>query len=353
MRQVWITRKGDSDALAVREVASPVPASGQVKVRVAAAGVNFADVMMRRGLYPDAPALPAVPGYEVAGDIIAVGDGVDPALVGQPVVAMCRFGGYSEEICLPREMVWARPAGLDAVTAAAVPVNYLTAWQMVRVMAPVQAGDRVLVHSAAGGVGQAVVQLCRLAGAEVLGSASPAKHDLLRSQGLIHVFDSRESGFAAGVRAATGGRGVDVALEPRNGRWIMESYLSLAKCGHLVLFGFSGAAQGSRSGTLSALRTLAGVPWLKLNPIRLMNDNKAVAGVNLGRMWDQQARTAAWTDSLLALLAAGSIAPVIDAVLPFSRAAEAHDRLEKRLNVGKVVLVPDGGEPARQQGQAS
>lgn len=341
LRQVWIRKKGGSSELEIRDVPTCEPRPGQVKLRVDAAGVNFADIMMRRGLYPDAPSLPAVPGYEVAGEVIAVGEGVAPAWMGRPVVAMCNFGGYSEEICLPSELVWERPAEIDAVTAAAVPVNYLTAWQMVKVMAPVARGDRVLVHSAAGGVGQAVIQLCGLAGAEVLGSASPAKHEMLRDLGLTYVFDSQAPEFAAGVRAATGGRGVDLALEPRNGQWIMESYESLAKCGRLLLFGFSGAARGKSSGTISALKTLAQVPWLKLNPIRLMNDNKSIGGVNLGRMWDQQSRTGSWMEDLLAMLATGRIAPVIDRVLPFSAAAEAHDRLENRLNVGKVILVPE------------
>ncbi len=341
LRQVWIRKKGESSELEIRDVPTCEPRAGQVKLRVDAAGVNFADIMMRRGLYPDAPALPAVPGYEVAGEVIAVGQGVDAGLVGRPVVAMCNFGGYSEEICLARELVWDRPAEIDAVTAAALPVNYLTAWQMVKVMAPIHKGDTVLVHSAAGGVGQAVIQLCKLSGAEVLGSASPSKHELLRELGLTYVFDSQATDFAAGVRAATGGHGVDLALEPRNGQWIMESYESLAKCGRLLLFGFSGAARGKSSGTLSALKTLAQVPWLKLNPIRLMNDNKSIGGVNLGRMWDQQSRTGGWMEELLVLLAAGHIAPVIDRVLPFSAAAEAHDRLENRLNVGKVILVPD------------
>ncbi len=354
MRQVLIRSTGSSANLEVRQVAVPEPGPGEVRIRVAAAGVNFADVMMRLGLYPDAPKLPAVPGYEVAGDVVAVGEGTDPALLGLPVVAMCHFGGYSEEICLPAAMVWPRPGNVSAVTAAALPVNYLTAWQMLKVMAPVQAGDTVLVHSAAGGVGQAAVQLCGLAGAAVIGSASPSKHELLREHGLKYVFDSQAGGFAAGVRTATGGRGVDVALEPRNGKWIMESYASLAKCGRLILFGFSGAAQGRRSGVLSSLKTLAQIPWLKLNPIRLMNDNKSIGGVNLGRMWDQQTRTAAWMEKLLALLADGRIAPVIDRVLPFSAAAEAHDRLENRLNVGKIILVPDetdlsaGSHPAEE-----
>ena len=276
----------------------------------------------------------------MAGVVDAVGSGVEESLLAAPVVAMCNFGGYSEFVCLPRGQVWVLPEGVDATAAAALPVNYLTAWQMVRVMAPVSAGDLVLIHSAAGGVGHAVSQLCRLAGARVIGSASPNKHALLREQGLEHVFDSRQKDFAGEVLAFTGGKGADIVLEPRHGGWIMESYRCLAKCGRLVLFGFSSAAVGKRSGTLSALRTLAGVPWFQLNPIRLMNDNKSIAGVNLGRMWDQQDRTQCWMGELLDLLADGRIAPEIDSVFSFDQAGQAHRRLEDRLNVGKVILVP-------------
>lgn len=341
MKQVVISGKGGPERLQVVDRDRPEPGISEVRVRVEAAGVNFADVMMRLGLYPDAPRLPAVPGYEVAGTIDAVGPGADPTLVGRPVLALCNFGGYSEYVCLPRGQVHQRPGNMDAVAGAALPVNYLTAWQMVRVMAPVSRGDRVLIHGAAGGVGQAVIQLCGLSGAEVLGSASPGKHADLRTQGLSFVFDSRRRDFAGSVKEATGGAGVDIALEPRHGPWIMESYEALARCGRLVLFGFSHAARGPGSGTLSALRTLARVPWLKLNPIRLMNDNKSLAGVNLGRMWDAADRTRGWVEDLLDLAASGKIAPRIDAVLPFSRAGEAHQRLERRLNVGKVILVPD------------
>lgn len=341
MRQVWMSRKGGPEVLEVRDVPLPEPGPGQVRVRVAAAGVNFADVMMRLGLYPDAPRLPAVAGYEVSGTVDALGSGVSSPEVGTPVVAMCKFWGYSEAVCLPRQQVHALPAGADLVKAAALPVNYLTAWQMIRVMAPIGKGDTVLIHSAAGGVGLAVIQLCKLAGAEILGSASPAKHAFLREQGLDTIFDSRQDRFAALVKTATDGRGADVVLEPRHGRWIAESYASLARCGRLILFGFSSAARGRRSGPLSALDTLLRVPWLTVNPLRLMNDNTMVGGVNLGRMWGQQDRIAGWTGDLLGLWQDGLIDPVIDSVHPFGDAGQAHRRLEERRNVGKVLLVPE------------
>ncbi len=341
MRRIWIKREGGTGVLELRDSPVPQPGAGEVRIRVAAAGVNFADIMMKRGLYPDAPKLPAVPGYEVSGVVEAVGAGVAPDLLDGRVLAMCRFGGYSEQVCVDARAVHRLPVGLDLQTAAALPVNYLTAWQMVRVMAPAAAGDTVLVHSGAGGVGLAVIQLCRLTGTRVLASASPSKHAFLRDQKVEYVFDSRQKKFAPGVLAATGGRGADIILEPRHGRWIGESYAALGKCGRLILFGFSAAAQGTRSGTWSALSTLARVPWLRINPVRMMNDNKMVGGVNLGRMWDQGPRVGAWMRELMVLAQQGDIAPVIDSVHPFSRAAQAHDRLEQRLNIGKVLLVPD------------
>lgn len=344
MQQIWMRRKGGPEVLEVREVPVPEPGPGEVRISTHAAGVNFADIMMRRGLYPDAPKLPAVAGYEVAGVVDKTGAGVAEDFCGRRVLAMCSFGGYSGSVCVPIDRIHELPAGVGMQSAAALPVNYLTAWQMVRVMTVLGAGDTVLVHSAAGGVGQAVIQLLQPLGVRLLGSASPGKHDYLRGLGVEAVCDSRQAKFAAWVRENTEGRGADVVLEPRNGRWIAESYAALAKCGRLMLFGFSDAARGGSSGVWTALATLARVPWLITNPLRLMNDNRMIGGVNLGRMGDQGVRVGGWMREILALAEAGSIAPVIDSVHPFSRAGDAHDRLELRRNVGKVLLVPEGKE---------
>jgi len=341
MRQIWIPKRGEPEVLELREAPDPEPGPGEVRVRVQAAGVNFADLMMRLGIYPDAPALPAVPGYEVAGVVDAIGDGAPAEMSGADVVALCRFGGYSDVICLPATQVWRRPPEVTIAAAAALPVNYLTAYQMLGVMTPVVAGETVLIHSAAGGVGQAALQIARQRGARVLASASPGKHVYLREQGAEAVFDSRAKSFAREVRAATDGKGCDIVLEPRHGRWIMESYRSLAKCGRLVLFGFASAASGPRASRLSVLATLIRVPWLQINPIRLMNDNRSVAGVNLGHMWDQSDRLASWMHELLGGMIRGELAPRVHRVFPFDKAAEAHRFLHDRRNVGKVLLAPD------------
>jgi NADPH:quinone reductase-like Zn-dependent oxidoreductase len=343
MRQVVITQKGLPEVLKVCQAAEPAPGPGCVRIRVATIGVNFADLMMRLGLYPDAPPLPAVPGYEVAGVVDAVGYGVTERAVGDRVLAMTQFGGYSEAVCVPAQLAYRLPTGIPPDVGAALPVNYLTAYQMLAIMARVGPADSVLVHGAAGGVGLAAVQICRLRGARVLGSASPAKHDFLREHGVDSVFDSRQTHFAPAIKAATGGRGVDIVLEPRHGRWIKESYQALAKTGRLIMFGFSSAAHGKAPSRFSALKTLAQIPWLQLNPLRLMNDNKALAGVNLGRMWDQQERVTVWMDQLLTWLGDGHIAPRVDRVFPLAEAAAAHHYLHDRRNIGKVILATGQG----------
>ncbi len=339
MERIVISRHGEPDVLSRETTLDPDPGPGQVRVRVDAVGVNFADVMIRMGLYPDAGALPLVPGFEASGTIDAVGEGVDPSRVGESVVALMKQGAYAEALVVRSDFALAIPEGLDPVTAAALPVNGLTAYQILEVMAPPRPGETVLVHGAAGGVGTLAVQLAQRRGATVMGSASPAKHEFLRSLGVATVFDSRKRNFAATVKAATNGHGADVVLEPRHGRWILESYKAAAPAGRIVMHGFAAAASGKKGSRWAALRTVLEAPWLQVNPISLMNDNKALMGINLGRMWSESDRLLTWLSELLAMAATGAITPVIDRVLPLEKAALAHHRLQDRANVGKIVLV--------------
>src|SRR5215470_3890441 len=283
MRSVWIPRTGPPEVLEVREGPDPQPGPGEVLVRVRASGVNFADVMARLGLYPDAPRRPCVVGYEVAGTIERVGAGVDGQLTaGRRVVALTRFGGYAEAVSVPASQVFPLPEKMSFPEGAAIPVNYLTAVLMLRHFGNVRRGDRVLVHAAAGGVGMAAIQLCRLAGASVIGTASASKHAALRDAGVAHAIDYRTQDFEAEVKRITGGRGVDIALDATGA--FRQSYRCLAPLGRLVMFGFSTAASGMTPSRLSTLAKVLTIPWF--HPIRLMNDNRAVMGVNLGRLWD-------------------------------------------------------------------
>jgi NADPH:quinone reductase-like Zn-dependent oxidoreductase len=340
VRQIWIPKAGPPEILSLREARDPVPGEGEVRIRVEAAGVNFADVMGRMGLYPDLPPMPVVPGYEVAGRVDAAGRGSFPDWVGREVIALTRFGGYSDVVCVPERQVFTRPEAMGAQEGAALPVNYLTAWLLIVVMGGLREGNTVLVHSAGGGVGVAAAQIARRLGAQVIGTASTGKHAFLAKLGVAHCIDYGREDFETRVRELTEGRGVELVLDAVGGASFAKSYRCLAPTGRLGMFGMSAAAPGKRRRLLSALRAAAALPWFRFTPIRLMNDNRGVFGVNLGHLWGEGDRVAGWMEALLSGWREGALRPVVAAAFPFDRAAEAHHYLQDRKNLGKVLLVP-------------
>lgn len=340
MKQIWITRAGGPEVLQIREAPDPSPAPGEVRIRVEASGVNFADIMGRMGLYPDLPPLPVVPGYEVSGRVDAVGSGVEAEWVGRDVIALTRFGGYSDVISVPVNQVFPRPRALSALEAAALPVNYFTAWQLIVVMGGLKRGETVLIHSAGGGVGIAATQIARHIGATIIGTASAGKHDELRASGVDHLIDYRTEDFEARTRAITGGRGVELILDAVGGESLKKGYRLLAPTGRLGIFGMSSAATGKQRNVLGLMRALASTPWLQFNPVALMNANKGVFGVNLGHMWNEVDRIRFWADQLLDLAAEGVLKPRIARAFSFDEVAAAHDYVQERRNIGKVLLVP-------------
>jgi NADPH:quinone reductase-like Zn-dependent oxidoreductase len=285
MRQVWITKAGSPEVLQVKEAPDPTPAAGQIRIRVEATGVNFADIMGRLGIYPDLPPIPVVVGYEVGGRVDAVGSGIDSSWVGKDVFAMTRFGGYSDVVCVPEVQVFERPADMSAVQGAALPVNYFTAWQLIVVMGGLRAGETVLVHSVGGGVGIAATQIAKNIGARVIGTASKSKHDFMRSIGVDMLIDYRTEDFEKRTMELTGGKGVELILDAVGGDSFKKGFRILAPTGRLGMFGMSSAAVGKERSILAALKTIASMPWLNFNPPALLNANKGVFGVNLGHLW--------------------------------------------------------------------
>jgi len=338
MRQIWITRTGGPEVLEVREAPDPEPGEGQVRIRVKASGVNFADTMARIGLYPDAPKIPCVVGYEVAGTVERAGKGVTGFADGDRVLALVRFGGYSDVVIAPVNQVVKLPDSLTFESAAAIPVNYLTAWIMLITLGNVAAGDKVLVHAAAGGVGQAALQICKHRGAEVIGTASPGKHARLRELGVAHTIDYTTQDFAEEVKRITGGRGVDIVLDAVGGKSFAKSYASLAPLGRLFIFGASSFSSGQTRNIATVLKGFFALPSFK--PLKLMDENRGVFGVNLGHLWGETARTQRILKEMLALVETGVLAPVVDKTFPFSKAGEAHAFLGDRKNFGKVLLAP-------------
>ncbi|MGO9628311.1 MAG: synaptic vesicle VAT-1 family membrane protein [Xanthobacteraceae bacterium] len=340
MRQIWITKAGTPEVLQVREALDPEPKSGEVRIRVEASGVNFADILGRLGIYPDLPPIPVVPGYEISGRVDSVGAGVDASWVGRDVFALTRFGGYADVVCVPVGQVFDRPAGLSALEAAAIPVNYFTAWQLCVVMGSLKRGETVLVHSVGGGVGIAATQIAKHIGATVIGTASAAKHAEMRALGVDHLIDYRTEDFEARAREMTNSRGVELILDAIGGDSWKKGYRILAPTGRLGAFGISAAASGKERSMFGMLAMLAGTPWLQFNPLSLMNANKGVFGVNLGHMWGEVERLRGWADQLLDLWRQGAIKPKIARTFPFDEAAQAHHFIQDRKNIGKVLLVP-------------
>jgi NADPH:quinone reductase-like Zn-dependent oxidoreductase len=339
MRAVWITNPGPPDVLEVRETPDPPLRKGEIKVRVRAAGLNFAEVMARQGMYPDAPPPPSIVGYEVAGVVEALGEGVAGPAVGTRVLALCRFGGHADVVVVPELQVLPIPDAMSFEEAAALPVNYLTAYHMLFRVAAVRPRERVLVHMAAGGVGLAVLELCRtIEGVETFGTASASKHDVLREKGCTHPIDYRTHDYADVVRNLTGGRGVDVVLDALGGRDWKKGYDLLRPAGRLVAFGFANMASGDRRDLFHMLGEAIRVPLF--TPVGLMDKNRSVAGVNIGHLWEETELLREELEALLALYREGKIHPHVDAAFPFAKAADAHRRIESRKNVGKVVLVP-------------
>jgi NADPH:quinone reductase-like Zn-dependent oxidoreductase len=337
MRQVVIPRFGAPDVFETREVPDPSPRDDEIRIRVRAAGVNFADILARLGLYPDAPKPPMVVGYEVAGRIDVVGRAVVGLAEGDRVVALTRFGGYADTVVVPAAQAFQFPDELSDSEAAAIPVNYLTASLALYRMAALAPGETVLVHNAGGGVGIAATQLARLRRATVIGTASAFKHDALRSFGVDHAIDYRHANVAEEVNKLTHGRGVDVILDPIGGRSFTSSYRMLAPLGRLIIFGLSAAAPGERRNIWHAFQAWSSTP--RFNPMSLINRNRGIFGLHIGHLWDERRQLAPLMEMLISELRAGRLKPIVARTFPLERAADAHRFIQSRQNIGKVVLT--------------
>jgi NADPH:quinone reductase and related Zn-dependent oxidoreductases len=321
----------------VRESPDPIPGLSEVRIRVKAIGINFADILARQGLYQDAPKVPCVVGYEVCGVIDASGSGVDASWVGKDAVALTRFGGYSDVAVVPVTQVFEKPSSLSHERAAAIPVNYLTAWQLLVVMGSLKANEAVLIHNAGGGVGLAAIDIARHIGATIFGTASSGKHAFLKERGLHEAIDYRTGDWALELTRLTHGKGVTLVIDPIGGNHWRKSFKALGATGRLGMFGISAATTSKLFGPLRMLPLALGMPLF--HPIPLVNHNKCVFGVNLGHLWHEGEMIAGWMEILLQGVADGWVRPHVDKAFPFTKAGDAHTYIEERKNIGKVVLV--------------
>ncbi len=332
----------------MRDEPEPEPGEGQVRIRVAAAGVNFADILARMGLYPGAPRPPFIPGLELSGTIEKVGAGMpaphaagQASRLGERVLALVNFGAYAERAVVPAAQAIPIPQAMSLEDAAALPVNYLTAYHMIFRMGNLQPGEprsnrgeRILIHGAAGGVGLAAIQLAKIAEAEIYGTASASKFDFLRQLGVTNLVDYTKQDFEIEIRRMTGGEGVDLVLDAVGGESFSKSYRLLRSAGRLVVYGFSTSARGkSRNAARAVVEFLR---TKRYHPLNLMRDNKAVIGVHLGRLRPQLIKEE--LEVLFRFYNEGRIRPHIGKMFPLAEAAAAHSFIQDRKNIGKVLL---------------
>jgi NADPH:quinone reductase-like Zn-dependent oxidoreductase len=338
VRAAVLPRHGDADVFEIQERPDPVVGAGQIRVRVKAAGVNFADLMARQGLYPDAPDLPSVLGYEVAGEVQEVGEGVERFRPGDRVIAPSRFGGYAELASVGASDAMPLPEGWSFEEGAALPVVYGTAYAALVQFGNLRAGERLLVQAAAGGVGIAATQIGRLLGAEIFGTASASKHDRIREIGVQHAIDYRSKDFAAEVRRITGKDApLDLVVDGIGAASWKASYGLLRPGGRLVTIGAASFVTGEKRNLAKAALNMAKVP--RFNPIKMSSESRAVIGLNILRLWDDRGSLEDFIEPLSQWVDNGLLRPVVSEAFPLERVADAHRYMGERKNVGKVVLT--------------
>ena len=338
MRAAVLHRTGGPDVFEIQERPEPSLGPGRVRIRVRAAGVNFADLMARQGLYPDAPELPSVLGYEVAGEVEEVGDDVDGCSPGDRVVAACRFGGYAELASVRERDLLPLPGDWSFEEGAAFPVVYGTAYASLVSFGNLRAGERLLIQAAAGGVGIAATQIGKLLGAEIYGTASGSKHAVIRENGVQHPIDYREKDFAEEVRRIAGDEcPLDVIVDGIGAKSWKDGYGLLRPGGRLVMIGASSFVSGEKRNLPRAAANLARVP--RFNPLKMASESRSVIGLNMLRLWDARGTLGEFIEPLSQWVDQGLLRPIVSEAFPLERIADAHRLIGERKNVGKVVLT--------------
>ena len=337
MKAAVLVRKGDpAKAFEIREVPTPKIKAGEVLIKVEGFGLNFADVMARQGLYADAPPMPSIIGYDVAGCITEVAPDVTHVKVGDRVTAMTRFGGYAEYVAAMAMGTAKIDDNVSVGEATALTTQYCTAYYAAAEVVNLHAGDKVLIHSAAGGVGTALLQYAKYKGCEIFATAgSETKLKLLREEGAHHAINYVTNDFEKEVHRITNGRGVDVIFDAVGGSYVKKGFRSLAPGGKIVCYGASDISDKNIFGKISAL-----LGFGFYHPLQFLTSSKAMIGVNMLRIADNKPEALKrCLDNVVKLLEQGVFKPMVGKVFPVSELAEAHSFLESRRSTGKITVT--------------
>ena len=331
MKAITIPSPGEPDALVLAEAPDPTAGQGEVRIRVAAAGVNRADVMQRKGFYPPPAGASAYPGLEVSGTIDALGEGVEGWAVGDEVCALLTGGGYAEQVAVPATQLLPIPAGVSLEDAAALPEVTCTVWSNVFLTANLQPGELFLCHGGSSGIGTMAIQLARAVGARVAVTAgSQDKLDVCRDLGAEVLINYRDEDFVARVKEASDGRGADVILDNMGAKYLPRNVDALAVNGRLVVIGLQGGAVGELNlGQLLTKRAAVIATSLRARPVE---EKATIVAAVREHVWPLIAESG--NGEL------GAVRPVIQATYPLADAAAAHRDLEASQHIGKLLLLP-------------
>jgi NADPH:quinone reductase-like Zn-dependent oxidoreductase len=336
---IQIVRHGRPEVFVENEILLDAPGPTEAHVRVLASGVNFADLMMRAGLYGTVPPMPYSPGFEIAGEIVQVGSSVSDWKEGDKVVAIVRHGGYARDIVIPAKQLFHYPDSLSPEQAVAIPVVFLTAWVCLFYAGNARPSETTLILGAGGGVGTAAVQLAKRHGMRVIGTAgNERKREFVKNDlGAEACFDSRNE-WESEVLSLVGTRGIDIALDPVGGRATVSCQRLLAPLGRLIFYGMSEAMPKRKRSWAKAAWAWLRTP--RFHPLSLVQPNIGIFGVHLLHLQHKETILQPAMEQIYRAVADGELSPVLDRVFPLSRdgAIEAHRYLHARKNLGKVVL---------------
>jgi NADPH:quinone reductase-like Zn-dependent oxidoreductase len=343
MQAIQIARAGGHEQLRVVELPCPQPAPGQARVQTRAIGVNYADCIVRMGLYASAKEYvgwPITPGFEFSGTIDALGEQTQGLALGQDVFGVTRFGGYATQLAVPAHQLFALPRGWSHAQAASFPTVFLTAWYALRELCKLRPGMRILIHSAAGGVGCAATQVAVACGCEVVAVVGAThKVQAARASGAAHVIDRSQERLEPAL-AALARKGFDVVLDPNGPDTLAQSYRYLGPGGRLIVYGFHTLMSRGKDRPNYLKLLLGYLRTPRFNPFDMNQHNKAVLGFNLSYLFDRAPLLAEAMSELMLWVEAGKIWPLPLTELSFTEAARAHLALESGQSVGKLVLIP-------------
>ncbi|MGZ0718770.1 NAD(P)H-quinone oxidoreductase [Pseudomonas palleroniana] len=323
MTLIEITRPGAPEVLKPRSAPVPSPAAGEILIRVQAAGVNRPDALQRAGKYPMKPGMSPIPGLEVAGEVVALGDGVTTYALGDKVCALTNGGGYAQYCSVPASQALPVPDGMDWIHAAAIPETFFTVWANLFGLGGAHKGQRALIHGGTSGIGTTALMLCREFGIQAFATAGSADKCAAITQLGAEAINYREQDFAQVIAEKTGGQGVNVVLDIMGASYLNNNLKALAMDGRLVMLGFLGGGKANDVDLLTILAKRANITGSLLRP-RTQEEKAAIA---------DQLREHVWP-----VLSAGRCVPMIDQVFDYTEAAQAHARMEGGDHIGKIVL---------------